>query len=257
MLQISITLAQHLLLAAWRTHFFKLLGLILLSLWALSLFAGLLAISDQAEFQMSLLAGGTRLLVVYLLSVWLISHLLGEFNNKSLYLLLALPMPRQTYLLGKFLGMTGLVLVSVVPATALLTFYSESSYSLLLWGVSLACELLIMGTVSLLCALSFRHTTPALTAALGFYLVARSMQGFLQIGEHLLQPNSSVLDQSISSFLSLLALLLPSLDRFSDSAWLLYQQGSLTELTGLIVQTGIYLLLLLGLGFIDLARKNF
>lgn len=256
MLQTSITLAQHLLLTAWRTSFFIVLGLTLLTLWGLTLFAGLLAISQQAEFQISLLAAGMRLFIVYLLSVWLISHVLREFNNKTLYLLLALPVPRQGYLLGKFFGVFLLVLLCALAASGLLLLYSESSYSVLLWGVSFACELLIMGTVSLLCALSFRHTALALTAALAFYMLARSMQGFLHLGEHLLQANS-LLDQAISGFLSALALLLPSLDRFSDSAWLVYQQGSLVELGNLLVQTGIYVLLLLGLGFIDLARKNF
>jgi len=257
MLQTSITLAHHLLLMAWRTRFFVVLGLILLTLLGLSIFAGLLAISEHAEFQVSLLAASMRLFIVYLLSVWLISHVLHEFNNKNLYLLLALPMPRQGYLLGKFFGVLILALLCAILASSLLLFYSASWYSVLLWGLSFTCELLMMGTVSLLCALSFRHTSLALTAALAFYMLARSMQGFLNLGEHLLQPNNSWLDQGISGFLSLLALMLPSLDRFSNSAWLVYQQGSFIEVGSLMVQTGIYLLLLLGLGFIDLARKNF
>ncbi len=257
MLHTTVIQARYVLLVAWRTGFFSSFILLFSGLLGLSMFVGLLAITEQTELQLSLLAASLRLLSVYFLSVWLITHVLREFDDKSLFLLLALPIPRQGYLLGKCLGASGLALLCVGLSCLALLLYSDAWYSVMLWGITFACELFIMSTVSLLCALSFRHTTLALTASLGFYVLARSMQGFLNLGEHLLNPSSSGLDQGISGFLNLLALLLPSLDRFSNTAWLIYQPGSMNELFGVLLQTGVYVLLLLGVGFIDLARKNF
>ncbi len=257
MLFISVIQARQLLLAAWRTGFFTALSLLLALLLGLVMFAGLAAVTEQRELQLSLLAGGLRLLLVYLISLWLISHVQQEFHNKTLYLLLALPVSHPTYLVGKCLGAAGLAFICALSASLLLLIYQPPFVGLLLWGLSFSGELLMIGTVSLLCALTLRHTTLALTATLGFYLLARSMQSLLNLGEHLLQPAHSGLDQVLSGFLWWLAWLLPALDRFSDSAWLLYQPGDWQTLGGLLLQTGIYLLLLLGLGFIDLARKNF
>ncbi len=112
-----------------------------------------------------------------------------------------------------------------------------------------------MAAFSLLCVLTLNQVLPALAAAAGFYLLARVV-GTLQLlgrgpgGDQ--GPGQHWLNAGIDA----LALLLPHLDQYTRSDWLLYHSGSLAELAPIALQTALAVALLGAAALFDLYRKN-
>ena len=240
---------------ALRTHFFiVILGLLVIGL-GLAIFVGQVTIIETNAYQRSLLAAFLRLSGVYIVSLFVITSMVREFNDCSIYLWLSLPLQRSTYLFGKFSGFALIAFLTTVLFGSTLLIYVPYQ-QLGLWTLSLFCELLIMTAISFLCVLTFHQTVKAFSAVLGFYILARSISAIqLMATGPLFDPNSWV-DLLTSSLISLIAMLLPNLEHFTQSEWLVYHTDQLDNLLEISVQTIIYVLLLITMSLFDLYRKN-
>jgi len=248
------TIAIYVLLEALRTRFFAVIMIVLLMGIGLTSFLGQVAIVETQAIQSSLLAAFLRLTAIYIVSLFVITSMVHEFNDRSIYLLLSLPMQRSTYFLGKF---TGFFLMATITAllfgSALLSFVPYQQVGL--WTLSLLCEMLIISTLSFWCVLTFHHTIQSFSVVLGFYLLARSIGAMQLMAQGPLNSQSSI-DQLINLIIQLLAALLPNLDRFTQSQWLVYHTGNGSNLLEITLQTMIYVSFLIALSLFDLYRKN-
>ncbi|HDN25553.1 MAG TPA: ABC transporter permease [Thioploca sp.] len=251
-----LTLAALVVQEALRTRFFAVIILWLFIGFGLALFVGQVAIIERIDYQSSLLAAFLRLGAVYIVSLFVITSMVHEFNNHIIYVWLSLPLPRSAYFLGKF---SGFVLVACITAilfgAALLGYAPYQQVGL--WTVSLFCELLIITALSLWCVLTFSQTIQAFSAVLGFYILARSINAIQLMASGPLNDSQSWVDQFINGLIELLTMLLPHLERFTQSEWLVYHTGHFDHLVEIVVQTIIYVILLVALSLFDLYRKNF
>jgi ABC-type transport system involved in multi-copper enzyme maturation permease subunit len=250
-----VTLASYVLLEALRTRFFAIIIILLFTGIGLTLFLGQVAIIETYAIQSSLLAAFLRLAAMYMVSLFVITSTVHEFNDRTIYLLLSLPLPRSVYFIGKFHGFAFVAFFTALTfGSALLSYVPFPAVSL--WTLSLFCELLIITALSLWCILTFQHTIQAFSAVVGFYILARSINAMQLMAQGPLNIAPSWIDQLINLLIKLIAMLLPNLERFTQSSWLIYASGSLEILTEIIVQTIIYILFLLTLSLFDLYRKN-
>lgn len=255
MLHQIITLASYLILEAFRTRFFTALLVLILIGFGFSLFVGQVAIVEKQAIQGGLLAAFLRLMVIYAVSLFVIISTVREFHDHAIYLWLSLPLPRSVYFLGRLSGFILIACLSVFLISLTLLTYVPW-LNLLFWSISLSCELLIMTAVSLLFALTLHQTVQAFSAVVGFYILARSINGLQLMVQSPLQMTNNFFDQLINQFVYFLAMLLPNLDRFTRSEWLLYPLPDSGILIEILIQTGIYLLLLISMSLFDLYRKN-
>jgi len=202
----------------------------------------------------ALLAATLRLASVFLLSTFVVTSMAREGADKGLELLLALPMPRAAYLLGKLLGYGALAAVPAVLSGLLMALFAPPAHSAL-WGASLLGELWIVAAFSLLCAASLQQPLPALAAAGGFYVLAR-MVGSLQLLAHGAQAGHAWPQRAMAGAIDVLALLLPRLDDFTRTEWLLYATGDWHALGRVAAQTCIYVALLAAGALCDFYRRN-
>lgn len=221
---------------------------------ALAGFLQQLALTESNAVQAAILSALLRLVAVFLLVGFVITSLAREAADKGQELLLALAMPRATYVLGKLAGFGALALLPALLFGLLTAVWAAPAQSAL-WALSLLGELWIMAAFSLLCALGLPHALPALAASGGFYVLARSV-GSLQLLAHgtLAHDGSR---QVIAYAIDMLALLLPNLDHFTRSEWLLYATGNWQALGLVAVQTAIYVSLLAICALCDFYRKSF
>ena len=91
---------------------------------------------------------------------------------------------------------------------------------------------------------------------LGFYILARSIDAIQLMAQGPLNNSQSSLDQFVNTLIKLLAMLLPNLERFTQSEWLVYHTGTLSNLMEVVLQTVIYVILLVTMSLFDLYRKN-
>lgn len=254
MMRPALTIARYTLLEALRNRLAWLVLIMMAGAVALSGFLNELALTESRQLQAAVLAAVLRLAAVFLMAAFVITSMAREANDKGLELLMALPLPRAVYLFGKLAGFATLALMPAGLFGALGLFFAPPAQAGL-WAFSLLCECWIVAAFSLLCMLTLSQVLPALAAAFSFYLLARAI-GALQLLGHGAGVASSFGQQALNSGIDGLALLLPHLDRFTRSDWLVYHNGSGAELGMIAVQTVIYVVLLSAAALFDLHRKE-
>jgi Cu-processing system permease protein len=249
------TLAIYVIQEALLTRFFVVILILLLLGFGLTIFLGQVAIIERQSIQCSLLAAFLRLSAVYVVSLFVITSMVREFNGHMLFLWLSLPLRRSTYFLGKLVGFT-LVFSSVALTFSLALLVYTSYEQVILWGLSLWCELLIVTCVSLLCVLTLHQMLQAFSAVVGFYIVARSIEAIQLMAQSPLNSSDLWQDKLLNKLIQLLSMLLPDLERFTQTGWLVYHSGDFNDLLMIVGQTAIYVLLLIMMSLFDLYRKN-
>jgi Cu-processing system permease protein len=250
-----LTIARFTLLEAVRTRLLWIVLVILALLFLGSLFVQHVAVTESVRIQTGFLAATARMAAVFVLSLHMAGSMVREFNDKGVDLLLSLALPRAGYYLGKFLGFAGIAAIIAALTTLSLVMLAPGQ-GLVLWGLSLTLELILIAALALFCVITFAQIMPAISFVMAFYLLARSISAVrLLSGSQLLAPNDWK-NRTIAQLVDMLAWLLPDLDRFTSTAWLVDQSGSLRTLGLDALQTLIYGSLLVFAGLFDLYRRN-
>ena len=219
-------------------------------------FLGAVAITETRQFQSGFMGALLRAAAVFILSLFVITSVVREFNDKGVELVLSLPVPRSSYLLGKLAGFSGLAVLVAVLCGFFLLIYAPP-LQVMIWTLSLCMELFIVTALSLLCLFTFSQVTAALSAVMAFYLLSRSMTAIQLMGHFPVVSMDSLAQSVVVAFLDALAFVLPELDGFTLSAWLIYHTATWSVLLPILGQTAIYVSLLSAAAMFDLYRKNF
>lgn len=249
-------IAGYTLLEALRTRLPVLVLVTLIGLVAASFFVEALAITEGARFQAGFYAAGMRVASVFIIAVTVLVSVTREFNDKGLDVLLALDLPRSHYVLGKLAGFLAIA-VLIAAAAALPLGWLATPTAALQWAASLAGELAIIVAFALFCVITFNQLTPAASCVLAFYALARALTSIRLMSAHPLTDADTLSHQAIQLMVETLALILPALDAWTQTAWLVNQPApwsTLLELTGLSL---LYVALLAGAIMFDFYRKNF
>jgi len=249
-----LLIARYTALEALRGKFLWLCLLIVCAALGLSALLGQLALTESRATEAALVAAALRLASVFLLMTFVVTSMAREAADHGLELLLALPLPRAAYLLGKLAGFAALAVLPAILFGGLTLLWAPPLQSLL-WGLSLLAELWIVAAFSLLCAASLHNALPALATSAGFYLLARMIDS-LQLLAHGSYGASSSVQGALAAGIDLLALLLPRLDLFARGDWLLYATGNWSALAALAAQTAIYVALLTAAALCDFYRRS-
>ena len=250
------TIAFYTLLEALRTRLLWLVVLAMLAVLGGSLFVQQLAITESSRFQTALLAAALRPLSVFILSLYIISSMAREFSERGFELILSLDLTRASYVLGKLTGYSVLAFMLASLSSLLLAWFVPATQAAL-WGVSLLCELWIIAAFSLFCAMTFRQIMPAASLVLGFYLLARSMAAIQLIGSSALLDGATLPHQFMLDMVNSIALVLPRLDMFTQTAWLTEHNGHWALFGPIAAQTLIYCILLISATLFDAYRKDY
>lgn len=251
-----IAIARFTALEALRTRFVWLVLFLVTAGFGLGAFTGELAITETAQTQTAIVASVLRIASVFLIILFVTTSVNRDFSDKSVELMLSLPLPRGGYYLGKLTGYSLVAVLVALPLVLLMAFFA-SLPAALSWGLSLMLELLLMCAVSLMFAFSFSQVTASIAAASLFYLLSRSMSAIQLMAHGPLVDQENASQQLITRLIDGLAYLLPDLDHFTRTDWLLYASETTPALIPIISQTVIYLLLLSAVALFDLYRKNF
>jgi ABC-type transport system involved in multi-copper enzyme maturation permease subunit len=237
----------------------RLLWLVAATIAASLIIAGFLhsvAITESSQIQSAILAAILRLSAVFIIVSFVVTSMVREANDKGLEIILALPLPRGSYFFGKLAGFTFTsVVLAVLFGLPLCLFAPWLQVGA--WTASLACELVIMTTLSLFCVMSLNQVTSALAAAAGFYVLCRSIGTIQVIAAAPLDSAGSLANDFIRMAIDGVAMLLPHLDRVTRTEWLLYAAPDASVLAVAVLDALLYGALLCGAALFDLYRKNF
>lgn len=251
-----LTIAKFTCLEAYRNRLFLFLLIGIVIIFGFGQFIGEIAITETKHIQAGILAFVLRFTAVLIISLFVISSLVREFNDNAVTMIISLPVPRHVYFFGKFTGFAVLAIIFAMLMSMPIWLYS-STFQTGLWTVSLFCELLIVICVSMLFILTLENIPLAFTAVTAFYLLARSINAILLIGQSPILESTALSHKFINGLVMAISFILPDLDKFTQTGWLIYSRGTIQDFWFVAIQTLIYLALLSTAALFDLYRKNF
>ncbi len=251
-----MTIGRFVVLEAWRTRLPWIIAIALALALGLSLFVKELAITESNRVQIAFLAALTRLAAVFITSLHIVSTMAREFNDRVVDLTLALELRRASYILGKCVGYA-VVTIAIAVAAGLLLMPFTQAPGLFVWTSTLMLELWIVVALSVFCIITFNQVMPAASFVLAFYLLARSISAIRLISASPLLADQSLAHRFADWLLNAIAYVLPALDRFSQTGWLVEGSAGVASLWGAVGQTLAYVPLLVSAALIDFHRRNF
>lgn len=247
-------IAHYTLLEAVRGRLLLIAALLAIGALGLAGFLGQVAITETAAVSVTIIAALLRASAVFLLITFVVTSIVRESGDKGTELLLAHPLPRWAYVVGKFAGYVAAgVLVALIVALPLYLFAAPANVAG--WTVSLAAELALLAAVSLFCVLSLKHVVAAIAAVAGFYVLARALDG-VQIVAAGAGPTTTVGGRIADLLLEALALVLPRLDRMTEAAWLV-SSVPVSALGMALVQAAVFTAVVLAASLFDFHRHSF
>ena len=220
-----------------------------------SLFIRELAVTESARFQTGFYAAAARLCAVFIAALYVLSSISREFNDKGLEMLLALDVPRSHYICGKLAGFM-LVALALAVILALPLWLLAPAPAVWLWTASLAIELALVAALSLFCIVTFSQLLPAAGFVAAFYLLARSLTAMRLMSANPVAGQDTLSHQATRALVEGLGYLMPALDRWTETAWLVNAAPDPSVLLAVVAQGGIYMVLLATATLFDFYRRS-
>jgi ABC-type transport system involved in multi-copper enzyme maturation permease subunit len=251
----AATIAHYTLREAVHTRLALLAVSVIVLLFTASLFAQQLAITESTRFQTGLYAAGVRAAAVFVGALYVLAGTAREFDDRGLDLLLALDLTRAEYLIGRLGGYVAIgILLAVAAALPLLL--GAPPRAVVQWGMSLAIELAVVIAFAQFCIVSLGHLAAAASLMAGFYLLARSLEAVRLIAANPVTGGDGFAHQVMHWTLEGLALLLPSLDAWTRTAWVTDSPADWPDIARLAGQGVLYVIMLAAASMFDFYRRD-
>lgn len=250
------TIARYTLLEALRTRLPVLVLSAIVLLAAGGYFIQEIAVTESVRLQTGFYAATMRLTAVFMTGLYVLSSVSRDFNDKGMDIVLALDLPRSHYILGKLVGFLAIATLIAVAVSVPLAMLA-APVAALQWGTSLALELSIVVALSLFCIVTFNQLMPAASFMLAFYLLARALTAIRLMSAHPLVDADALSHRLISMMVDGVALVVPALETWTRTAWLVNNPAAWAEISALAGQSVLYIVLLAAATMFDFYRKNF
>ena len=251
-----LTISRFTIIESLRNRLLLLSLLVIGISFAMVEFIGDLAITEHRVTQVAILAAFLRMSAVVIITLFVVSSTVRELQDKTLEMILAMPIQRGSYYLGKLIGYLYIAaLVSVIFA-ALLVLYADPQ-QVAIWMISLFFELVLVVALSLVMLFTFNQVPSALTAVFIIYGASRIVTSIFLMAKFPIIAHTSMAQQFMDGIIELMTWLLPDLHRFTQTEWLTYNTADWLTLIPLLGQTAIYLMFLSFIALFDFYRKNF
>ncbi len=251
-----LTISRFTIIESLRNRLLLLSFLVIGISFGLVEFIGDLAITEHRVTQVAILAAFLRMSAVVIITLFVVSSTVRELHDKTLEMILAMPIRRGSYYLGKLIGYFYLAILVSVIFSVLLLFYADSE-QVFIWMVSLFLELILVIALSLVMLFTFNQVPSALAGVFLIYGASRIVTSIFLMSKYPIIAHTSIAQKFMDGFIELLTWLLPDLHRFTQTEWLTYNTADLATLLPLFGQTGVYLIFLSFIALFDFYRKNF
>ncbi len=251
-----LTISRFTIIEALRNRLILMSFLVVGISFALVEFIGELAITEHRATQVAILAAFLRMSAVVIIALFVVSSTVRELHDKTLEMILAMPIRRGSYYLGKLIGYLYLAVLLAVIFSVLLLLYADSE-QVFIWMISLFLELTLVIALSLVMLFTFNQLPSALAGVFLIYGASRIVSSILLMSKYPIVAHTSTAQQFMDGFIELLTWLLPDMHRYTQTSWLTYNTADSGTLLPLFGQTVVYLVFLSFIALFDFYRKNF
>ena len=250
---------RYVLLTAMRDRFPVAILVALIAVTALGLLISASTLSEGRQTALALVAEFFRAALVLGLVTFVCFHVRSLHETREIEAILSRPISRVAFVIAYY-GAFALLAAGLAALTVPLLMVSlgANGVGMLMWAASLALELWITVGLALFCAMALSSATAAVMVALGFYLLGRTARFFLAIAvSGTGASDQEGVNQGAQGVMAVVAAIMPRLDLFGQSRWLVYGPGGGWGIDILLLQTAIYVPLLVAATARDLHVRKF
>jgi ABC-type transport system involved in multi-copper enzyme maturation permease subunit len=251
------SILKYTLLIGLRDRLYIGLFISLIITFALAIFLGQTALNEEMQMTCAYIAGSSRIILSVGLILFVCLNLGRAFENREIEFIISKPISREKFVIAYLLSFLLVSLLIVIPLNfAIMLLTQANKIGLLVWSLTIFLELVIVISFSLLASLILKSPLSAILSSFGFYIICRLMGVFvmaIKIPESLAAFKSNIL----SMILKFLSVLFPRLDLFAQSKWLNYGIDNFDFLKIILIQSSIYIPLLIFMAFHDFKKKQF
>ncbi len=253
------TTIRYIFLTAIRDWLFVGLFVAVFLAFGISLFLGGTAMVEQSQMATSYIGGSTRVILLIGLIVFVCFHVRRAFENREIEVILSRPISRTAFVVAYWLGFAVVAMLLILPLLVCMgIFLPEISLAgLIYWGVSLILESFIVVAFALFAALVMRSAVSSVLFCFGFYFIGRMMGFFLYVLDSPGGLRGMDFGTWVGQGLKFVSAVLPRLDLYAQSKWLVSGIGNDTSYQLFVTQTVIYVPLLLAAALWDFKHKQF
>ena len=252
-MRVIIHLAYYAFLESWRNYFPWISGVVLALAYYFSVFIASISLTESMENQRIFLAASLNVFILLLSTFYLVAGIHREAQDKAQEFILANPIRRYQYFFSKLLMSSILAGCLIIPSSMLMWWVSSFEMAVY-WALGLYFEVQLVLLVAVIFALNFSHIAMSLLATMSFWLLSRVMPFIQGLGDSLFVENASSWQKISHYFMDFIALVLPKMDVFLQSKWLL-DGGELPAISSMLSEFLLYLILLISVGLYDFYRK--
>jgi len=246
---------KYIFLTAFRDRLYQVLFAVILITFFFSRFIGSVSLVEENAATTIFFINSFRLLLVLGISIFTCLHISRLFDNKEMEMLISKPINPFVFVLSLFLGYWLVSIFFVLGAVLLLFIESHNYKGIIIWGVSVFFEIGILTAFALFVSVILKSPIISILASLAFYTTSRMIGFFLYFTERTYSIKYSTVDYLTHKFIYFVSAILPRLDNFSKSSWVISNDFSLAELA--IIQAVIFVPFILFMTVFDLKRKEF
>jgi ABC-type transport system involved in multi-copper enzyme maturation permease subunit len=252
------TIIKYIILTASRDLLFYGLLIAIVAGIFISNFLGSTALEEQAQMAVSYSSASIRLILVVGMTIFCCFHIRRGFENKEIDLMLSRPISRGMFVLSYWIGFCIIALSFIAAAFCfILLFQNYSIFGAIIWVLSLILEVFLVISFAIFASFILKSAVSSVLLTFGFYFISRMLGFFLYI---LAKPTATdflSLDFYANKILWFVSSILPRLDLFAKSQWLIYGVESYNDIKLFALQAAIYIPLLLFSAVYDFRNKQF
>lgn len=249
-----IATLRFVLLTALRDRLFAGLFTLVAVSFALAIYLGDAALVEKGQTTVVYAGGAARTILILGLIIFQAFHIQRLYETREIEALLSRAISRDKFIFSYWAGFAVVAVLLAAPIIGLVMLFQWSGVGAVWWAASLILECFIVVAFAIFAGITLEKAVPAVFATVGFYILGRLMSFFLAISASTPAEGVNAIAIPLSDFI---ALLLPRLDLFAQTRWLVYGPAPTESLLILFFQTCLYVPLLLLAAMFDLRRKRF
>ncbi|MFZ4540269.1 MAG: hypothetical protein ACOYNL_00475 [Rickettsiales bacterium] len=249
---------RYVLLTATRDRLFigLLVGIALAAY--LSSVLGSTAMIETEQMTIAFTAASARVIIMVGIIVFIGFHMRNAFDAREIDVLLSRPISRTTLVLSYWIGFAAVGACLVVPTILLMFILGTLNHTgFLLWALSLLLESWLVVSIALFASLTIKSGVGTVLASMAIYTLSRMMGFFLATTNSVGVFKEHEVNVGAQWLMKGIALFVPRLDFYAKSNWLIYGPKSYEDLNLFLLQSAIFIPLLVAASVLDFKRKQF
>lgn len=252
-----LTNIRYILITALRDWLFLglMLGIVLAT--AISASLGGTAFIEQQEMTLTFAAGSSRLILVVGLIVFVCFHIRTAFDTKEIDVIMSRPISRQNLIVAYWLGFCFVAFLLTLPVIGLMAMLGVPSMEGFVgWSLSLLLETFLVVALALFSAFTLRSGVTSVLATMGFYVLSRMMAFFIVTSKSGM-VNTDFKYTILKEALALISTVVPRLDLFAKTEWLIYGFNSSQDWVVFVLQVVVFVPILMLAAIVDFKKREF